>query len=89
MTSQTLHHLPNPSNPFYLSTNENLAMVLVSSLLTENNYHNANKIDTDKVLINIVVDPRISGRYGRGRGRDFNGRGGRGNNSCFCTLWKK
>ena len=57
-------------------------MVLVPSLLTENNYPDNN--DTDKVLMNIVVDPRINGRYGRGRGRNFNGRGKRGNNSHFC-----
>jgi len=42
-------------------------MILVPSLLTENNYHNTNNNDTNKVLMNIVVDPRINGRYGRGK----------------------
>nr|XP_007137723.1 hypothetical protein PHAVU_009G150400g [Phaseolus vulgaris]ESW09717.1 hypothetical protein PHAVU_009G150400g [Phaseolus vulgaris] len=43
MASQTLDHLTNPSNPYYLSTNENSTMVLVPSLLTKNNYHESAK----------------------------------------------
>jgi len=64
MTSQTLYHLTNPSNSYYLSTNEN---------------------HIGKVLMNIVVDPRISGRYGRGR--SFNERDGKGNNYHFSTYY--
>lgn len=33
--NQNLDHLTNPSNPYYLNPNENPAMVLVPSLLTE------------------------------------------------------
>jgi len=85
MTSQTLNHLTNPSNPYYLSINENPAMVIVPSLLTENNYHDTDNNDMNKVLMNIVIDPRNNERYGRGRGSNYNGRGGKENNFCFCT----
>jgi len=40
--------------------------------------------------MNVVVDPQnFSGRYGGGRGRGFNERGGRGNNSRFCTYYAR
>ena len=39
----------------------------------------------NKVLMNIVIDPRNNERYGRGRGSNYNGRGGKENNFCFCT----
>nr|KYP59198.1 hypothetical protein KK1_014630 [Cajanus cajan] len=39
ITNQNRDHLTNPSNPYYLNTNENPAMVLVPSLLTKKNYH--------------------------------------------------
>jgi len=39
MTRQILDYTTNPSNPYYLSSNENPTMVLVPSLLTESNYH--------------------------------------------------
>ncbi|WVY93987.1 hypothetical protein V8G54_033075 [Vigna mungo] len=37
--TQTPDHLMNPANPLYLHPGENLALVLVTPLLTENNFH--------------------------------------------------
>ncbi|WVZ10350.1 hypothetical protein V8G54_014880 [Vigna mungo] len=37
--TQTPDHLMNPTNPLYLHPGENLALVLVTPLLTENNFH--------------------------------------------------
>ncbi|WVZ18008.1 hypothetical protein V8G54_005330 [Vigna mungo] len=37
--SSTPDHLVNPANPLYLHPGENLALVLVSPLLTESNFH--------------------------------------------------
>nr|XP_007140845.1 hypothetical protein PHAVU_008G146500g [Phaseolus vulgaris]ESW12839.1 hypothetical protein PHAVU_008G146500g [Phaseolus vulgaris] len=36
---QTVNHFTNSFNLYYVSNNENFAMVLIPSLLTENNYH--------------------------------------------------
>jgi len=48
-------------------------MVLVPSMLSENNHHDNDNNDTDKVLKNIAVDPQINERYGSDRGHNFNG----------------